>query len=284
MTAMATAAVGAVLSLAVIPIAGQAQAPAYKAPRTADGKPNLNGIWQALGTANWDLQDHPARPSPVYQLGAILAEPAGQGVVEGNEIPYQPWAAAKKKENFEKRWSFEGLKLDGDTDDRFNIGDPEIKCYHPGIPRATYLPYPFQIIQTPKYIEMAYEFASANRLINMEKPKESPIDYWMGWSNGHWEEETLVVDVRSLNGREWFDRAGNFSSENLHVVERYTATDPDHLDYQVTIEDPTVFTRPWKISMPLYRRVEKNLQPMEFKCVEFAEELIYHNLRKQPSK
>lgn len=241
------------------------QASSYRAPRTADGKPNLSGVWQALGTAHWDLQDHSAQPGPLPQLGAIGAIPPGQGVVDGSDIPYQPQAAAKKKENFANRLTM----------------DPEAKCYLPGIPRATYLPYPFQIIQSQKDILMVYEFASANRLINMGKPLEAPTDTWMGQSNGRWEGETLVVDVTALNGLAWLDRAGNFTSDAAHVVERYTAVSSDRLLYEATIEDPKVFTRPWKISMPLYRRAEKNAQVLDFKCVEFSEELLYGQFKKQ---
>jgi len=258
--------VGAVPVLAVMPAAGQA--PAYKAPRTADGKPNLNGIWQALNTANWDLQAHAARPSPVLALGAAGAVPAGLGVVEGNEIPYQPWAAAKKKENA-ANWL---------------TADPEVKCFLPGVPRATYMGFPFQIVQTPKIVLMAYEYANASRTIYIDSKAASPVDTWMGHSLGRWEGDTLVVDVTSFNDQSWFDRAGNFHSDALHVVERYTPISPDALMYEATIEDPKVFTRPWKISMPLYRRLEKNAQLLEFKCVEFVEELMYGHLRKQTSK
>jgi hypothetical protein len=240
----------------------------YRAPRTVDGKPDLNGIWQSLNTANWDIQGHAARVSQVVALGAAGAAPAGLGVVEGNEIPYLPAAAAKKKENFENRLT----------------ADPENKCFLPGVPRATYMPFPFQIVQTPKHILIAYEFASASRIIYMGKAPESPVDTWMGHSVGHWEGETLVVDVSSFNDQTWFDRAGNFHSDELHVVERYTPLSRDALTYEVTIEDPKVFSRPWKMSMPLYRRLEKNAQVLEFKCVEFAEELMYGPLRKQPAK
>jgi hypothetical protein len=159
--------------------------------------------------------------------------------------------------------------------------DPEIKCYLPGIPRATYLPYPFQIVQTPTNVLMAYEFASASRVIPMNTTSKDPVDSWMGWSNGRWEGETLVVDVTGFNDQTWFDRAGNFHSEALHVIERYTATSPNTLQYEVTIEDPKVFTRPWKMSMPLYRRVEPNAQLLEYKCVEFVEELLYGHLKKK---
>ena len=155
----------------------------------------------------------------------------------------------------------------------------------PGVPRATYMPFPFQIVQTPKHILMTYEFANASRVIYMDDPKlESPADTWMGHSRGRWEGETLVVDVTSFTDQTWFDRAGNFHSDALHVVERYSAIGPDALKYEVTLEDPKVFTRPWKISMPLYRRLDKNVQLLEFKCVEFVEELMYGHLRKKPAK
>jgi hypothetical protein len=249
-----------------MPAIGQAQA---SRASTTDGKPNMTGIWEAVGTANWDLQDHSAKPGPFWQLGAIGAIPAGEGVVtDGKEIPYQPAALAKKKENASK-WPEQ---------------DPEAKCYMPGVPRATYIPFPFQIVQSATDILFVYEYAGANRLVNMGKRQEAGADSWMGTSNGHWEGKTLVVDVTGLNGLAWLDRAGDFASDNLHVVERYTLLDRDHIAYEATLEDPTVFTRPWKISMPLYRRVEKNAQLMEFKCVPFSEELLYGKYKKQPSR
>jgi hypothetical protein len=251
--------------LAEKPASGQARAATYRAPRTPDGKPNLNGIWQAMNTANWDLQDHAARPSPVVAMGALGAIPAGLGVVEGNEIPYLPAAAAKKKENF----------------DNWLLRDPIVKCYLPGVPRATYLPFPFQIVQTPEAVLLAYEFASASRTVYMNSTEKSPIDTWMGWSTGKWEGETLVVDVTSFNDSTWLDSAGTYHSDALHVVERYTPTSPDHLLYEATIEDKNVFSRPWKIRMPLYRHVEPQAQLLEFKCVEFVEELMYGHLRKR---
>src|SRR6516162_1085064 len=246
----------------------ESEAQAIQVRRTGDGKTDFNGIWQALNTANWNLQDHPAGPGVVVELGALDAVPAGLGVVEGNDIPYLPEAAAKRKENFENRLT----------------ADPEVKCYLPGVPRATYMPYPFQIVQSSKYILMAYEYASASRIIYMDKAPPNPADSWMGHSVGHWEGDTLVIDVTGFNDQTWFDRAGDFHSDALHVVERYTPRGPDALTYEVTIEDPKVFSHPWKMSMPLYRRLEKNAQLLEFKCVEFAEELMYGPLRKQPSQ
>ena len=265
---IAVAAAVAISAMLTVDPAAQAPrplAPAYRAPRTADGKPDLNGIWQALNTANWNLQDHSASQGP-FEFGAMFSIPGGVGVVDGKEIPYKPEMLAKKKENA-ANWT----KL-----------DPELKCYMPGVPRATYMPYPFQIVQTPTQILMAYEFASAVRTIYMVDHQEAPNDFWMGWSNGHWEGDTLVVDVTGLMPNTWFDRAGNFHSDALHVVERYTRTGPDHLTYEATIEDVNVFTRPWKISMPLYRRLDTNAQLVEYKCIEFAEELMYGHLRRQP--
>jgi hypothetical protein len=244
---------------------GQAAAPAYRAPRTADGRPNFNGIWQSMNEANWDIQAHAANFGRVVALGAADAVPPGLGIVDG-DIPYLPAALSQKRQNFEKRLSL----------------DPEIKCYLPGVPRAMYQNRPFQIIQSRDVIMMVFEFAGAVRTINMGKPTEAPADSWMGWSNGRWEGETLVIDSTGFNDMSWFDRAGNFHSDALHVVERITASSPDHLNYEATIEDKNVFSKPWKMSFPLYRRKERNAQIMEFKCVEFVEELIYGHLRKQP--
>ena len=244
-----------------------AQAPAYRAPRTKDGQPNLNGIWQAVNEANWDLEGHGAASGPLWQLGAEFSVPPGLGIVEGGPIPYTPAALQKKKANFANRMSL----------------DPEIKCYLPGVPRAMDMPYPFQIIQSTDFIMMVFEYAEAVRTVYMKK-QPAPADTWMGWSNGRWEVETLVVDTTDFNDLSWFDRAGNFHSDALHVVERLTAVAPNHLNYEATIEDKNVFTRPWKISMPLYRRIEKNAQVLEFKCVEFAEDAVYGALRKVPLK
>jgi hypothetical protein len=231
----------------------------HAAAQVPASKPNLSGIWQALNTANWDLQAHAAEPGPHAAIGAVGAVAPGPGVVEGGQIPYLPAAAEIRKQNFKNRWS----------------ADPEIKCYMPGVPRATYMPYPFQIIQGTDTIMFSYEFADAVRLVNMKNAGSAPADSWMGWSAGHWDGNTLVVDVTSQNDQTWFDRAGDFHSEALHVVERYTPVDANILMYEATIDDPKVFSRPWKISMPLYRHIEKNAQLMEFKCIPFSEDVLY---------
>jgi len=277
--AFVAAAGGALLTAWSTPLAGQTPA-AYRAPRTADGKPDLNGIWQSLSGANYDIEAHMARPAmalragpygpvpaaPVLALGAVGAVPPGMGIVEGGAIPYKPEALAKKKENQEK-WIER---------------DPEIKCYLPGVPRANYMPYPFQILQSQSAIFFAYEYAGAVRNIYLKDPGPAPVDSWMGQSVGRWEGDTLVIEASGFNDSTWFDRAGNFHSEALKVVERYTRTGPDVISYEATMEDPNTFTRPWKVSFPLYRRLEKNVQIMDFKCVEFVEELMYGQWRKKP--
>jgi hypothetical protein len=245
------------------------------------GRPDFNGVWQANNTANWDLETHPARPlvgqqgltansvilaAPVVGLGTLGWVPGGIGVVEGGPIPYLPWAAARKKENL-ANWI-----------DR----DPEIKCFHPGVPRAMYMPYPFEIIQSGTKVMMVFEFANANRTIHLDKMDPYPNISFMGYSVGKWEGDTLVVNSDSFTDATWFDRAGNFHSDALKIVERFTPMTRDAIRYEVTIEDPQVFSRPWKISMPLYRRLEANPQLVDFRCVEMVEETMYGHLRKEP--
>jgi hypothetical protein len=277
--ATVAAAIGAVLATTALPVEGQAPA-TYRAPRLPDGKPDLNGIWQSLSEANYDLEAHMARPAlavrpgpfgpvpaaAVLALGAVGSVPPGMGVVEGDTIPYLPDALKTRKENQEK----------------YLERDPEIKCYLPGVPRANYMDHPFQILQSTKSIFIAYQYAGATRDVLLKDPGPAPVDSWMGQSVARWEGDTLVVDVTGFNDQTWFDRAGNFHSDALHVVERYTRTAPNVIAYEATIEDPNVFSKPWKISLPLYRRLEKNAQLMDFKCVEFVEELMYGKFRKRP--
>jgi len=277
---IALAAATLILGLAFLPsLTGQSRAAAI--PRL-NGKPDLNGIWQTLTTANWDIQAHSAkaalamRQGPVVQVpakevlafGAIGAVPAGLGVVEGDELPYKPDALKTKQEN-QENWL---------------TRDPEIKCYLPGVPRATYMPFPFQIVQSDKAFFISYEFAGAVRNVFYKDPGEPQVDSWMGQSVGRWEGDTFLVEVRGFNDQSWFDRAGNHHSASMKVTERYTMVDADHIQYEATIDDPETFTRPWKMSMPLYRRIEKNAQLGQFKCVEFVTELMYGQLRKEPIK
>ena len=219
----------------------------YVVPRTADGQPDLQGVWQAVNTAVWNIQDHSAE----------YGVPAGQGVVVGNHLPYRPWALEQRRQNFENRHSL----------------DTEANCKMVGVPRITYMPYPFQIIQTPDQIVMIYEWVHSIRNIFMtgEHPG-GPIQWYMGDSRGHWEGDTLVVDVIHFTDETWFDRSGNFHSASMHVVERYTPVGPDHLMYEVTITDPEVFTEPWQMRMPLYRRQEDDIRILEYECYALAED------------
>ena len=268
---LVAAAVGTAVGLS--PSTAAAQTEEYVAPRLpGTSNPNLGGIWQAFTTANWDLQDHGAEAGPFPRLlGVWGAQPPGQGVVVGNEIPYRPEALARKRENLQRR-------LAVDPDNVNTVGDPEAKCYLPGVPRATYMPFPFQIVQSTDKVIIAYQFASASRTIPLGGSSEAPVDSWMGWSNGRWDGDTLVVEVAGFNDLAWFDRAGNHHSAAMRVVERYTPISPYHLMYEATIEDPEVFTRHWTIRLPLYRRVEDDLRLLEFKCVDLAEEYVYGGL------
>lgn len=272
--------VAAAVTIASNPsVTGQARTPGV--PRV-NGKPDLNGIWQTINTANWDIQAHTAkaalamRPGPVVPVpakevlafGAVGSVPSGLGVVDGNELPYLPEALKKKQDN-EANWL---------------TRDPEIKCYLPGVPRATYMPFPFQIFQGQGSFFISYEYAGAVRNVYLKDPGPAPIDSWMGQSVGRWDGETFVIEVSGFNDQSWFDRAGNHHTEQMKVTERYTMTDADHIRYEATITDPGTFSKPWTMSMPLYRRVERGARLGQFKCVEFVTELMYGHLRKEPLK
>ncbi len=277
--ALLCAFVGGLPGAAIAEDATAKEAP-YVAPRGPGGKPDLNGVWRSFNRANDDLQDHGTRaayalregphgPVPakeVVAMGAVGAVPAGFGVVVDKEIPYQDWARKKKAEN-QANWL---------------SGDPEVKCFLPGIPRATYMPYPFQILHNEDALFFSYEYAGAVRNIHLTDPGPAPLDSWMGQSVGSWDGDTLVLVTTGLNDQTWFDRAGNFHSEALKVTERFTPTSPHTMTYEATLEDEKVFTRPWKIRMTLYKLVGDDAQLQQFNCVEFVEELMYGHLRKEP--
>jgi hypothetical protein len=223
-------------------------APQAAIPRTADGKPDFSGVWQVLNTAFYNIEDHHAEPGV----------PAGQGVVVGGVIPYLPAALEQRRKNYENRAT----------------EDTDAKCFLPGVPRLMYAPYPFRLIQTPREVMVISEYIGAVRHIRTDGSEHpaGPIDWWMGDSRAHWEGDTLVVDVVHFqDNKTWFDKAGNFHSGALHVVERYSFIDKDHLDYEVTIEDPNVFSRPWKMQMPIYRRIEPNVRVLEYYCYGFKD-------------
>ena len=241
-------------------------------PERIAGKPNLNGLWQAASTAYWNLEAHSAEAlEEFWQLGSLAAIPAGQSVVVGEGIPYLPEALAKRDEN-RAGWP---------------AADPEAKCYMPGIPRATYMPYPFEIVQGEgDTILFAYTYANANRPVFMNPNDHviAPVDLWMGRSNGRWDGDTLVIEVNSNIDQTWLDRAGNHHSAAMVVTERYTLLNENAMQYEATIDDPETYSRPWTIRMPLYRQIEENARLLEFNCVEFAEELLYGELiTKEPA-
>jgi hypothetical protein len=210
-------------------------------PRTEDGRPDLQGIWQVRNRAAYDLEDHAA------SYGIL----PGRSVVDGDTIPYQAWARDVRNENFVRRQS----------------SDPLASCYMPGVPRIMYMQHPFQIFQAPDHIAMTFEWSLLYRLIhtNGEPQPYRGLHFWMGDSRGRWEGDTLVVDVTRHNDRTWFDMSGNFHSGNMRLVERYTMLDEDTIEYEVTITDPDVFTRPWTIRMPLYRHRDMD-RILEYHC------------------
>ncbi len=275
------AAAALLMTMAAVVAPLNAQSTDFEPPRLSNGNPDLNGIWQAIGSAHYDIEPHIARhamalregpqgPLPaaeVVHLGAVGAVPGNMGIiVGGGRIPYTAEARALKEENH-SNWL-----------DR----DPEIKCYMPGVPRATYMPFPFQIFQNEDNVFIAYEFAGAVRDIYLDDVGPAETDSWMGQSVGRWDGDTLVVEVTGQNDQTWFDRAGSHHSNQLQVTERYTLISPDHIQYEATMEDPAVFTEPWTIRLPLYRRLDEGARIMDFKCVEFVEELIFGHLRRNP--
>jgi len=271
------------LAAASAPVKKVTVSAGYRAPRGPDNvHPDLNGVWQALTPANWNIEAHgaqsafaerpgPAGPVPaksVLALGAIGSVPPTPGIVVGGVIPYKPDALKTRDDN--KAHAIER--------------DPEVKCYLPGVPRATYMPYPFRIFQSDKSMLIDYEYDGAARNILCKDPGPAPVDAWMGQSVAHWEGDTLVIKVTGLLDQSWFDRAGNFHGDQLTVVERYTPTSPYTIKYEAEITDPDTFTRPWKIELTLYKSVGPDVQLGQFKCVEFVEELMYGDLRREPLK
>jgi hypothetical protein len=265
----------AAIALAVSALRAQSAAEAsarqalQEKPVRIAGRPNFNGIWQAMNTAYWDLEGHSAEAlNEFWQLGAIAAIPAGQSVVRGGVIPYKPEALAKRDENRAK-WP---------------AMDPEAKCYMLGVPRVTYHNMPFQIFQGEGDLLMVYPFAAANRVVYMIDRSDLPVDSWMGKSYGSWDGDVLAITTKWQNGQSWLDRAGNYSSNKLTVTERFTLLGPNHIWYEATLDDPQTFTRPWTIEMPLYRMIDQQAQLLEHKCVTFADGLLYQDLLKKNGK
>lgn len=275
---------GAVAADASAKAAPRASAGAYRPARLADGHPDLNGVWQVMNAAGWDIEAHPAKAAlqmrqgpaglvpakEILALGAVGSVPAGDSViVDGDgKIPYTAAALKQRDENRA----------------RYLERDPELKCYLPGLPRANYMDHPFQIFQSTEQMLFHYEYDSAVRNILFKDPGPAPTDSWMGQSVAHWEGDTLVIKVSGFIDQSWLDRAGNYHTDQLSVVERWTPTSPVTVRYEATITDPGVYTRPWKMAMTLYKHVGEDAKLHQFKCVEFVEELMYGSLRKNPLK
>jgi hypothetical protein len=249
------------------PVAAQALAgaPAYTPPRTRDGHPDLQGVWRVWNLAKFDLEDHGAKPGVPAGRGFVVDPPDGR-------IPYQPWALKKREENYKNTRSA----------DPYENADPLAKCYLPGVPRLTYLGWPFQIIQTAEDVNITYEWSHKKRIVPVTDafgPRPDPEDglnaRWNGMARGRYEGNSLVVDLTNFNGYTWFDMAGNFHSEALHVVERYTPVGPDTLQYEATMEDPKVFTRPWTIRMLIQR--QKDVGLLDYECTAMLDELGIHH-------
>lgn len=254
------------LTVAVLTTVPAVQAQQLVRDMTLDGRPNLNGVWKAINSAQWNLEAHSAEGlDRFWQMGAIAAIPAGKSVLKGGgNIPYLAEALTKRDAN-RAGWPQE---------------DPEAKCYMLGIPRATYHDIPFQIFQGARNDDllMIYPFAASQRVIHMNETTGLPLDAWMGKSNGRWEGDTLVVTTLNQNGMTWLDRAGNHASYQLVVTERFSLLGLNHIWYEATLEDPQTYAEPWTIEMPLYRLVEDNAQTLEHKCVPFADKLLYWDL------
>ena len=259
-----TAAVARPLSAAAPSFAQQSGSAASRPARIA-GQPNINGVWQAMNSANWNLEAHSAEAlKDFWELGSLGAIPAGQSVVDGDgKIPYKPEALAQRDEN---RAGWPKVRS---RDDLLPAGHSARDVHAVSRSRSS------RAAATSLFV---YTYASANRLVNMGEPIVPPVDTWMGQSNGRWDGNTLVVETTGFNGMTWLDRAGNHHTNALKVTERFTPVSENHMQYSATLEDANVYSRPWTISMPLYRHIEPNAQILEFKCVPFVEELLYKDL------
>lgn len=256
-SAIVSVLLGAAVAAGLPAVASAQAGQAYVPPRTADGQPDLQGVWRVWNLAKHDVEPH----------GASQGVPAGLGVIvdpADGLIPYKPWALARKKENVANSritYPYDPLKN----------ADPLARCYIPGVPRITYLGWPFEIIQTKDFVGIVYEWMHHRRMIPLtDREVPEGIDLWGGVARGRWDGNTLVVKVTNLSDRTWFDMAGNFHSKDVQVEERYTPDGPDTLDYRVTITDPNVFTRPWTMRMPIQR--QRDVRLLEYECHDLLEE------------
>jgi hypothetical protein len=247
-----------VAAAALAPSASGQGRGAYTPSKGWDGHADLTGIWEAFGAPAGDsIEARNAAWGIRATLGSVTDPPGGL-------LPYKPEAVAKRNANFKNR-----AQLDSTN-----------KCYMPGVPRLMYMGYPFQIFQSSKFVIVASEYMHTYRTIYVDGSKHlDSVDFYDGDSRGHWEGDTLVVDVTNFNDQTWFDKAGNYHSDALHVVERFTRTSADTMTYTASVEDPKVFTRAFTITVPMFRHTETNARLLEYECQSYREDEASGNPR-----
>ncbi len=245
-----------VVSLLFLGVSARAQsASRYAPPRLSDGTPDFRGIWQAHSPAYVDLEGFGHAGGYKAATKSVIVDPPD------GKVPYLPDALRQRDANFKNRAT----------------ADPALNCYQAGIPRAVLLPTPFQIVQSVGNLAIIYTDNHAYRIIDPDSvPHDDGIDFFMGDSRGHWEGDTLVVDVTDLGDQTWLDQAGNFHSDQLHVVERYTMLDANILSYEARLEDPKTYAKPWTIRVRLYRDIRPAARIVEDECLEGADGRWHH--------
>lgn len=245
--------------VAMLAVTAAAQTPkgttSFTPGRLWDGKtPDFRGIWQVRDTAYVNIEGHRGEKGIAAARSLVVDPPNGK-------IPYKPEALARRQENYKNRAT----------------ADPSLKCYQAGVPRATYLPTPLQILQSPGNFAIVYEENHAFRVFHPDtRPHFDATDWWMGDTRYRWEGDTLVASVVALTDQLWLDQAGNYHSTEFRVVERYRMTGADTLEYEARIEDPVVYSRPWTLRTVLYRNKQPGARIIEDECLEDANGVRHH--------
>jgi hypothetical protein len=225
--------------------------PAAPIRRMPDGKPDLSGFYNAAGRgANYGLEKHERWSFMPGGDGVVIDPPDGK-------LPMQDWA---RKELAQRQRP------------EFGYDDPTAQCTQAaGVPRAFYVPSPFQILQPPGYLVVLFERMSWRQIpIDNRRHIPDTVRLWHGDSVGRWEGDTLVVETKNLNGKAWLNEAGEIVSHAETVVERFTPVNADTIRYQATVTDPIVYTRPWTIEV-MFNRGEGEL--LEVACLEDDQDL-----------
>ena len=239
-----------------------AKAKIFTPPRTSDGKPDMQGIWRGQTGGVENIEAHPGN-------GDVAAGPTFVVDPADGKIPYQPWAMAQRRENVEKYL------------------DPNVACLSSGVPRMLYTPGDLEIIQSPGIVAITHSRSHTFRVMPTTPvpPISKSVPLWLGSSQGRWDGNTLVVDVTNQNGKTWFDQAGNFDTDAVHIVERFTMIDRDTIHYEARIDDPTVYTRAWTMAFAIRRVKEPGYEVFEEACHEGerdTEHLLSTGLRVYP--